>query len=506
MKGKCLLTGTVALAGAVSCAPKVEHPNVVYIFPDQYRASALGFLAEEPYRSHIGYTPDPVFTPNIDAIARNGVVLTNAISNCPISSPHRGMLLTGCYAHESGITLNCNSSRPVSSLREDLTTISDVYAAEGYDCAYIGKYHADFPLPNDPSTGDYVEARRPAWDAYTPAERRHGFNFWYSYGTFDEHRNPHYWNTDGLRHDPHVWSPTHEADVAIKYIKSRSRRSRKPFFMMVGMNPPHSAYSSYEDCAPADSGMYAGASLKDILVRPNADTTMLKAAESARIYFTQVHGIDREVGRIYKALEEVGLLENTIFVFTSDHGETMCSHGLLDPKNSPYTESVNVPFVLSYPRHVEPGIQDWMLSSPDIMPTLLALSGFAEKVPASVQGRDLSGALLGEEDGPHDALYFKYLDGEKDSEGLVRSAFSAARGIITDRYTFSVELNRDGTVAQTLLFDNLSDPYQLRNIAPAERPALVDSLLQIMTVKLENIHDAWAENCTIQTVKERLTK
>ena len=76
--------------------------------------------------------------------------------------------------------------------------MSDVFCNAGYDCAYFGKLHADFPTPNDPERpGQYVEDRVPAWDAYTPKDRRHGFNYWYSYGTFDEHKNPHYWDTDG---------------------------------------------------------------------------------------------------------------------------------------------------------------------------------------------------------------------------------------------------------------------------------------------------------------------
>ena len=79
------------------------------------------------------------------------------------------------YPNKSGIPLNCNSNRPISSLRTDVDCISDVFKKSGYDCAYFGKLHADFPTPNDPQRpGHYVEDRVPAWDAYTPKERRHG--------------------------------------------------------------------------------------------------------------------------------------------------------------------------------------------------------------------------------------------------------------------------------------------------------------------------------------------
>ena len=85
------------------------------------------------------------------------MVLTSAQSNCPLSSPHRGMLLTGMYPNRSGVPLNCNSTRPISSLRDDAECIGDVFSKAGYDCAYFGKLHADFPTPNDPENpGQYV--------------------------------------------------------------------------------------------------------------------------------------------------------------------------------------------------------------------------------------------------------------------------------------------------------------------------------------------------------------
>ena len=74
-------------------------------------------------------------------------------------------------------------------------------------------------------------------------------NYWYAYGTFDEHKNPHYWDTDGKRHDPKEWSPLHESGKVVSYLKNEGnmRDTKKPFFIMVGMNPPHSPYRSLDD-------------------------------------------------------------------------------------------------------------------------------------------------------------------------------------------------------------------------------------------------------------------
>ena len=365
-----ILLGGLGLFALQGCkAPQAEQsvqPNVIYVFPDQYRNQAMEFWGQEGFREKVNFRNDPVHTPRLNDFARESVVLTSAMSNCPLSSPHRGSLLTGMYPNKSGIPLNCNSSRPISSLREDAVCVSDVFCNAGYDCAYFGKLHADFPTPNDPERpGQYVEDRVPAWDAYTPKERRHGFNYWYSYGTFDEHKNPHYWDTEGRRHDPREWSPLHESGKVVSYLKNEGnvRDPKKPFFIMVGMNPPHSPYRSLDDCMEEDFNLYKNQPLDSLLVRPNADSKMLKA-ESARYYFASVTGVDRAFGQILDALKELGLDKNTIVVFASDHGETMCSQHTEDPKNSPYSESMNVPFLVRFPDKIKPRVDDLMLSSP----------------------------------------------------------------------------------------------------------------------------------------------
>lgn len=471
-----------------------EQPNVIYIFPDQFRNSSLGFWQESPYAEAVGWKGDPVQTPNLDRLARESIVLTEAVSTCPVSSPHRGMLLSGMYPERSGVILNCMAERPESQLREEAECIGDVFKASGYDCAYIGKLHVDFPTPNNPQApGTYVSDRRPEWDAYTPAERRHGFDFWYSYGTFDEHKNPHYWDSEGVRHDPKEWSVKHETDVALRFIEEhRANRPERPFMLMLAYNPPHSPYESLEDCMEEDYALYAERTLEELYVRPNADTTMSKAP-SMRYYLANVTGIDREVGRLLARLEELGIDQNTIVVFSSDHGETMCSHSLQDPKNTIYRESLNPPFMVRYPGHLTPRIDPMLLSSTDIMPTLLGLAGLHEAIPASVEGHDLSPALRGEEEAfrPEAALYMRNLNGKKDDQGMVRGFFPEARGIKTPRYTFELDINRKGELKEMLLFDDMNDPYQLSPLSAEEHPALVEELAATLARVLEEANDVW---------------
>lgn len=113
------------------------RPNVIYVFPDQYRNSSLGFWSDPEFAAEVGWKGDPVATPNLDRFAREATVLTEAVSNFPVSSPHRGMLLSGMYPERNGVVLNCMSERPESSLREDAECIGDVFSAAGYDLSLI---------------------------------------------------------------------------------------------------------------------------------------------------------------------------------------------------------------------------------------------------------------------------------------------------------------------------------------------------------------------------------
>ena len=499
------LLGSILLFSFQGCKEKPvtplnlsSTPNVIYVFPDQMRNHAMGFWREARFRDAVNFEGDPVHTPNLDRFAKESVVLTSAMSNCPLSSPHRGILLTGMYPEHSGVPLNCNANRPISSLREDATCISDVFSQAGYNCAYIGKLHVDCPTPNDPERpGKYVEDRVPAWDAYTPAERRHGFDYWYSYGTYDVHKHPHYWDTEGVKHEINEWSPAHEADKAISYLRNEGnvRDPNKPFFMMVSFNPPHSPYTSLEDCMEEDYNLYKDLPLDSLLIRPNANREM-KKAPSVRYYFASVTGVDRAFGRILDELEKQGLDKNTLVIFSSDHGETMCSQNTDDPKNSPYAESMNVPFIVRFPGKVIPRIDsELLLSSPDIMPTILGLCGLEKQIPATVEGRNYAGRFTGKDSSVplrQGALYIKNIDGEKDADGKVISYFPVSRGIKTHQYTMSLTIDRKTKeLKDILLFNDLEDPYQMQNLPWQENKGIVSDLCKQMVPLLKEADDPW---------------
>lgn len=165
----------------------MEKPNILYIFCDQFRRQAIGYMKE-----------DPVVTPNLDRFAGEAVVFKEAVSTYPVCSPYRGILFTGMYPHENHIFTNCTSQSAAEGcyLHDDQVCLSDLLAAGGYEMGYIGKWHLDAPKPEQNPYTEGFRGNGLIWDAYTPPGKgRHGFDFWYSYGCYDWHMKPHYWKT-----------------------------------------------------------------------------------------------------------------------------------------------------------------------------------------------------------------------------------------------------------------------------------------------------------------------
>ncbi|MGW8267059.1 MAG: sulfatase family protein [Longimicrobiales bacterium] len=465
-------------AACPSSPSTARRPNLLLVFPDQMRAQALGFLGE-----------DPAITPTLDRFAAEGVAFTQAVSNYPVCSPYRGMMLTGLYPHANGVLANCNTNGAEHGyeLRADARCWSDVLHDHGYFLGYIGKWHLDSPrrpyVDTSNNTADF------AWNEWTPPDRRHGFDFWHAYGTYDNHDHPEYWTTHAAREERtrvDRWGPEHEADEAIRFIRNQGGEYRdpaKPWALVVSMNPPHMPYELVPDRYLAK---YGDARPEDLINRENVnlegDTPGARLARRhMKNYLAQVTGVDDQFGRILAALRDQGLDEDTIAVFTSDHGNCLGSHEEVS-KNVHYEESMRVPFLIRWPGKIEPRQDDLLLSTPDIFPTLLELMGLESQIPGEVEGTSRASILLdGTGDRPTSQLYLWVPYGEP---GLGR------RGVRTHRYTLSIEKTEDG-VKEVILHDNLADPFQLENIAD-RRPDVVRHLIEAeLDPWLERTGDPW---------------
>ena len=455
-----------------------QHPNIIYVLTDSHRLQALGFM-----------DADPVQTPNLDAFAAESVRLSHCVSNRPICSPYRGMMLTGMYSHKSGVPRNCNSDRPDCYLRPDTRCWSDILADNGYSLGYIGKWHLDYP---DDQPHEWLSERQPKkrqWDAFTPpGPKRHGFDFWYAYGCCNNHLHPHYWTGDGgieSRIDVDQWSAEHETDVAINFLRNEDgayRDDKQPFALVLSTNPPHGPHHLVPEKYRA---MYRDKPVEELLNRPNVILETKRgqmAREQAADYFAMCTAVDEQFGRLLDEIDRLGLRDDTIVIFTSDHGEMLGSHGRMR-KSVWYDESMLVPFLMRAPGKATPRQDDLLLSTPDLCPTLLALAGHADKVPANLQGVDRSRVLCtGNGERPDAALYIA-----PSTDHTV----CGSRGLRTHRYTYIVQrASTEPGDHEIMLFDSDTDPYQTTNVADSH-PEVVADLHARLQAHLHAIDDPW---------------
>ncbi|MFV0268586.1 MAG: sulfatase [Draconibacterium sp.] len=452
-------------------------PNLLFIFADQYRRPALGFLNE-----------DPVLTPNIDKLASDGVFFSRAVANHPLCSPYRGMLMTGQYPLSNGVIANCNSARTAygNFLKPEQECFSDVLAENGYSAAYLGKWHLDGPEPTAP--GEEV-----IWDTWCPPENRHGFSFWYAYGTHNRHNDPYYWTTNAGKDEKttiNKWSPEHEADILISYLENNHNQREKeaPFAMFWSINPPH---TPFKEVPEKYRDHYKGKDYHSLLNRENVkftypadlkrgDKGVERSIDQAPDYFACINGVDDQIGRVIEALKKSGLYENTIIVFSADHGEMLGSQGLMH-KNVWFREAYEIPFIVHFPKKISAKTEDLMINVPDFMPTLLGLMGLEDKIPSSVEGQDYSKVLFNEAvNRPDKQLYF----GSEPSDPS-----SGARGFRNNEYTFAVVKNKNGEKYYYLYHDAV-DPFQMKNIWGQDED-LDQKMEQKLAALLKSMNDPW---------------
>ena len=474
------------LAMGSSFAASAKSPNLVIVFPDQMQYFAMGFLGEIKVK-----------TPNLDKFAAQGLLLTEAASNYPVCSPFRAMLMTGQYPFSNKVTSNCTSKMVKYDCELQTKSIcwSDLLKQNGYSLGYIGKWHLDMPRPPYINCGNNKGDLK--WNEWCSPERRHGFDFWNAYGTYDNHLNPMYWKTDAKRDGFYYakeYGPKHEADIAVEYIKNTDGKYRKkdaPFAMVVSMNPPHTGYNLVPDKYKM---MYKDMPMEKLVSRPDippeGDHNGKNYRNDIKNYLAQITAVDEQFGRIMDALKVNGLENDTIVLFTSDHGNCLGIHHQ-GTKNNPYEESMRIPMILRWPGKIKAGKDDLLVSVPDIYPTLLDLLGLKSAVPSEVEGISLAETIIsGKGPRPSSQLYMR-VDPANPKGG--------PRGVRTHEYKLVIgsvaEKDDESTVAgNIMLFDLKNDPYEMSNIAN-KKPDIISRLVKEELVPwLEKAKDPWLEN------------
>jgi arylsulfatase len=389
----------------------VTTPNVLLICTDQQRFDALG-AAGNPH----------IATPNLDRLAAEGVLFENCYVQNPVCAPSRATLMTGRYVSTHGLHANGVDIGPGAEM---FTTL---LADGGYDCGLVGKFHlgACFAGRSEPRLDDGFRVFRWAHDPY-PGSSENAYHRWLRAAHPDLYAQARAgavgW--DSLPTEAHYsrWI----GDETIEFLRG-GRQDGKPFFFVANFFDPHHGFGA----PPEYRERYDAAALPprvgaegELASKPPIFTAASKASyaghargfvdhtdpeldEVRAAYYAMVTLVDDEVGRILDALDAEGLAEDTVVVFTSDHGEMLGDHQLLLKGPFHYDCAVRVPLVVRWPGRFAPARRTELVQWVDLAPTFLDLAGVAPS--PRHQGASLRGLLTGGDTAWRDWALCQYRD------------------------------------------------------------------------------------------------
>lgn len=396
-------------------ATKPSRPNLLLVFSDQQSWDMTGCYGNEQVR-----------TPNLDRMAAEGVRFEHCVSSCPVCTPYRGMLLSGQHPLNNGCLVN-----DIQMLPGNGTGFAEVLRDVGYHTGYVGKWHL------------YGGIRQRG----IPAGRmRYGFDNEFFSNNCDLNYwadQAFYWDDKGKRVKLGKFESDGQTDQAITFLEKHA--GKKPFALFVSWHPPHNWGWGYP--APAEyEKLYDPGEIK---LRPGCQDTK-KIRRDYRGHMALCTNVDDNLGRLLKKLDEMNVRDNTLVVFTSDHGDILRSHGIRWHKSRPRQISCRVPLVIRMPGTILPRVSDMLVGPLDLMPTLLGLMKI--KAPSTCQGSDYSAAIEAGEDEVTESVPLFFWGQESDW-----------RGIYTHRYTYAFE-PKGAKRGINVLFDREKDPYELKNL------------------------------------------
>lgn len=443
------------VAWAAEVVPR--KPNILFVFSDQHRWTDMACAGNAD-----------VLTPNFDRFARRGVNISGCISQSPLCVPARGSLLTGLYPMAHRALAN---DLPVDAAAP---SVAHALARSGYHTGYLGKWHLN-GVPRE---------------LPVPKERRLGFTEWKVNNCHHGYTHSYYFDEENQRHDTGRYDAEAYTTLGIDFIERGAKRDQ-PWGLWLAWGPPH---DPYQDMPPEDLARYEGKSLP---LRPNVPDRILDRLHPERLwdraqaernhqgYYAHITALDAQFGRLMEALERTGQLDNTIVIYTSDHGDQLGSQGFTN-KQLPYEESIRVPLLAAGPG-ISPGVTSpALISLTDLPVSLLALAGVA--MPEA-DGADHRAVLAGTDAVGSSACYIFDLIPCHQSAARGTPAW---RGVRTPSHTYACR--DDGT--PWVLFDNAADPFQMQNLVNDPAMAALQQDLHAATAAFAQKHDAltpWPE-------------
>jgi arylsulfatase A-like enzyme len=420
-----------------------NHPNVVLFMTDQLRRDALGCYGNKICK-----------TPNLDVLAEQGICFENAFTISPVCSPSRASLMTGLYPHNNGVMINTHIAPAWSrGLSPETQTFSTILNQAGYSLDYVGKWHVHQDLGPREYGFDRHEESSSKRDVLPGSETA---------TTFLDGRSYVLAGTSSCSEDQTTLAIRTRQGIAM--MRERSAEGA-PFFLRIDVTEPHHAnippepYASMydpENIPPWDNFHDDFRGKPDGHMRKREEWGLVDKdwdwwSQIVAKYYGDVTHIDTCVGEVLTAIEELGIGENTIFVFSTDHGDAMGSHNHFEKAGTMYDEVFRIPLLAKGPsKWVTPGKVDSFVRLLDLMPTFVEWSG--EQLEKPVDGKSLAPLMQGETatDWP-DSVYC-------ESHGEVWGYFSQ-RMVRTKRWKYVYAAH-----TKDELYDLLEDPAELRNL------------------------------------------
>lgn len=409
---------------------KEKKPNLLIVLSDQHSFDMLGT-----------YGNDQVLTPNLDKFASEGIRFDNMYSNQPVCTPYRGMLMSGMHPLKNGAFIN---DAPLLPSKTKL--LAEILKEQGYQTAYIGKWHLlggdrDRPIPE--------------------GKLRYGFDTVLTNNCHVDFRpgKAFFWNNKGDKEFFNEWEVYGQTNQALNYLDHIDKE--KPFALVVSWHPPH----DWGKFKGEDGNMhYRYDTMEELMALYNRDSIKLRpgiepTSDRKRMYhgyMAMVSGVDKAFGQLMDKLKEIGEEDNTLALFSADHGDMLESHNAILPKQYPHDYSSHIPFIIKYPKKIKnTGSTNLLFSTLDIMPTTLGLMGIDSN--QNYDGKDLSEEILtGKEDAVDFIPMWLYKRGVAKNNNW--------RGVVTKDYTFAMGKGEDSIELTNVLYDRVKDPHQLNNL------------------------------------------
>lgn len=425
-------------------AAKPSRPNIVFILLDDVRYDDL---IDHPF----------VKLPNLARVVNEGASFQRFFTSAPLCSPSRAVFLTGQYPHRNGII--DNGERAEQSHK--IVTFPKLLHDAGYRTGFFGKWHM----------------------AHNDDTARPGFDKWVSFLGQGVYFDPTL-NVDGVTVRATGYMTDILTDHALAFIEASP--ADKPFLAFIAQKASHPEIHPNQvrtfPSAPGDEALYENATLprspswradvhdKPALARP-VDYTDPRSPKGGlpdaivKDRLRMLSAVDRNVGRLLASLTAKGVLDETIFVITSDQGFFYGEFGLAQERRLAYEPSIRIPFILRYPGLAKPGSKPKALvSNVDVAPTLLDLAGV--RIPANMDGRPIASVFKNPSRKIRNELQIEYYS-DREFPRIQNMGYKAIR---TNRYKY---IRYDVLTGMDELYDLQKDPYELKNLLPAGAPGNV---------------------------------